>query len=89
MELDRLIMVLSDVVEHRHEYAAEAECAIHVFRRIERSMVHHKTTLDGVLCAAEKFLAAEADVNRPPYRELGTAPSGTSAVPRTSSSSVD
>ena len=62
MNFENVVKVLSWAIANRHELASDAECAIHVIRRIEHSCVHHKTNVDALLVAAEKTLA---DYNKP------------------------
>lgn len=64
-----VIQGLEFVVEHRKELAADAECAIHVIRRIEHLVVKHDTTADHVLVAAQTWLghlAKASDTENPP-----------------------
>ena len=40
MNFAAVVSALEWVVENRHEIAADAECAIHLIRRIEHACVH-------------------------------------------------
>ena len=51
-----IINVLKWAYEHRQEEAQAAELGIHFLRRIEHSIVHHKTDLDTFLVEADKAL---------------------------------
>ena len=53
-----IINVLKWAYEHRKEEAQAAELGIHFLRRVEHSLVHHKTDLDTFLVEADKALVS-------------------------------
>lgn len=56
MNVDNAVHVIEYGIEHRKELAADAECAIHILRRIEHSIVKHGTTFDHLLQVADNAL---------------------------------
>ena len=62
MNFGVVVSALTYAMKHRKELAADAECAIHLIRRIEHTVVKHRTTADDVLVAADKALTRYSDV---------------------------
>ena len=57
MNFGIIVSGLTEVIKHRKEIAADIECAIHFIRRVEHLTVHHKTTADTILVAADDALS--------------------------------
>ena len=66
MNFGVIVSALEFAIEHRKEIAADAECAIHVIRRIEHACVKHDTSVDHILVAADNFLQHVAEATPPP-----------------------
>ena len=64
MNFVNVVHALEWAIENRHEIASDAECAIHLIRRIEHACVKHETTADHVLVAADKMLTHLKEVTK-------------------------
>ena len=73
MNFTNVVKALEFVVNHKHEIAADAECAIHLIRRIEHACVKHSTTADHVLVAADKMLTHIANATAKPEQDASDA----------------
>ena len=58
-----VIEILKWAYDHRKEEAEAAELGIHFLRRIEHSIIHHKTDLDTFLVEADKALVKYNEKN--------------------------
>lgn len=75
MNIGLIIEGLKFIVEHRHEIAADAECAIHFMRRVEHTIVKHQTTADDILVSADSALTnLEAQAPKKDSVSLDDAP---------------
>lgn len=63
MNYGNVVQALEWAVEHRHEIQSDAEAGIHLIRRIEKMVVHHGTTADKILEAAEDALSTTKSDN--------------------------
>ena len=61
--ISTIINILKWTYEHREEEAQAAELGIHFLRRVEHSVVHHKTDLDTFLVEADKALVSYNEKN--------------------------
>ena len=73
MNFTNVVKALEFVIEHKHEIASDAECCIHLIRRIEHACVKHSTTADHVLVAADKMLTHIASTTAQPEQETPDA----------------
>lgn len=65
MNFSVLVNAIIWAAEHKAEIAETAEAGIHLIRRVEHLCVHHKTTADNILVAADDMLRQLRDDGQP------------------------